>query len=56
MSFILFFAWIAIHSLLLNIAVKAGWDHDPGYVGPAIIVLALNVTMALYASKSSNKS
>lgn len=56
MSFMLFLSWISINTLLINIAVKIGWDTDPGYAGPAIIVFLLNVTLALYASKSSPKS
>jgi hypothetical protein len=52
MTFLLFILWVALNSLLLNIGVKTGWNFDPGFVGPAIIVFALNITAALYASKS----
>lgn len=56
MSLFLFLSWIAINTLLVNIATKAGWNFDPGYVGPAILVFIINVTLALYASKSSGQS
>lgn len=50
MSFIVFGLWVFAHSLLLNIGIKAGWGYDPGYVGPMIIVLIFNLTIALYLS------
>jgi|LakMenE18May11ns_1017448.scaffolds.fasta_scaffold9849510_5 hypothetical protein len=56
MSILLFSCWIAFHTLLVNIAIKAGWDFDPGYIGPAIIVFILNINLALYASKTNVKS
>jgi hypothetical protein len=56
MSFFLFSCWIIANTLLVNIALKAGWDFDPGYTGPAIIVFLLNINLALYASKTNGKS
>lgn len=56
MSLLLFAAWIFIHALLINIAVKVGWDHDPGYAAPTLIVLVLNITLALYVSKNRTES
>lgn len=56
MSLLLFAAWIFIHALLINIAVKIGWDHDPGYVSPVLLVLILNITLALYASRRRTES
>lgn len=55
MSLFLFLSWIAINTLLVNIATKAGWNFDPGYVGPGILVFIINVTIALYASKTSGQ-
>jgi hypothetical protein len=53
MTFLLFIFWISLNTLLLNLGVQYGWNFDPGFVGPAIIVVALNITAALYASKSN---
>lgn len=56
MSFFFFSCWIIINTLLVNIAVKVGWNFDPGYIGPIIIVFLLNVNLALYATKTNGKS
>ena len=51
MTFLLFILWIVFNTLLLNIAIKVGWNFDPGYLGPSIVVFIFNITSALYASK-----
>jgi hypothetical protein len=56
MTLFLFAAWIFIHALLINIAVKIGWNHDPGYAGPILLVLVLNITLALYATRNKTES
>ena len=55
MTLFVFFSWIIIHSLILNIAIKAGWDFDPGYIGPMLIVLLINITLALYGAKNKTE-
>jgi hypothetical protein len=56
MTLFVFFSWIIVHTLILNIAIKAGWNFDPGYIGPMLIILIINITLALYGANSKNKS
>lgn len=56
MTLLIFIAWIFIHASLINIAVKTGWNHDPGYIGPVLLVLVLNITLALYVSRNNKES
>jgi hypothetical protein len=53
MTFLLFILWVALNTILFNIGIQVGWNFDPGFVGPAIIVFVTNITAALYASKSN---
>ena len=53
MSLIIFSLWIAFHTFLLNIAIKAGWDFDPGYLGPSIIIFVINIIIAMYSKNRS---
>jgi hypothetical protein len=53
MSFLVYILWVAFNALLLNIAVKVGWNFDPGYLGPSIIILTFNMIIALYTRKRS---
>jgi len=39
--------WMFANAALINIAVKTGWNHDPGFVGPFLIVLVANLTLIL---------
>lgn len=50
MSIVIFLTWIVLNTSLLNVAMKTGWNFDPGYVGPLILVITINLTLALYAS------
>lgn len=50
MSFFVFALWLSIHTLLINIAIQTGWNHDPGYLAPAILVFVCNLTLGLYMS------
>lgn len=52
MTLIVFIIWIMMNSVLLNLALKIGWDFDPGFVGPFLIVMMLNFTVALYGSSN----
>lgn len=54
MSVIIFLSWIILNTSLLNIAIKTGWNFDPGYIGPLIIIFILNLTSAIYASPRRN--
>jgi hypothetical protein len=54
MSFIIYIAWLVLGTSLVNIAIKLGWDHDPGYMAPAIIIILLNIHSVLYASATKN--
>jgi hypothetical protein len=56
MSFFLFWSWIAIHTLILNIAIKAGWSHDAGYVAPFLMILSLHLIIALFNAKNRSGS
>ena len=56
MTFLLFLAWILFHTFLINIALKVGWNHDAGYLGPALIVLVINLTIALYSARIKSGS
>lgn len=56
MTFFIFVAWILINSLILNIGIKAGWNYDPGYIGPILLVFLLNITIAMYGSKNRKES
>ena len=40
--------YILLVSYLINFASRAGWDYDPGIVGPAMIVIAINLTLAIW--------
>lgn len=53
-GYFVFFLWIIFNSLILNIAVKTGWDHDPGYLAPFLIMFMLNIVVALYNAKKSD--
>ena len=53
MSFLVYTLWIAFNTLLLNIAIKAGWNFDPGYFGPSIVIFIFNIVIALYTRKRS---
>lgn len=50
MSLFLFSTWVTLNTLIINIAMKIGWNHDPGYIAPALLVLLFNITLALYLS------
>lgn len=52
MSFLIFISWLALHTLLINIACQVGWNFDPGYFGPLLLVVMFNVTIALYTAKT----
>ena len=32
---------------------KTGWNFDPGYLGPSIIILTFNMIIALYTRQRS---
>jgi hypothetical protein len=53
MSFLVYILWVAFNTILLNIAVKTGWNFDPGYLGPSIIILTFNMIIALYTRQRS---
>jgi uncharacterized membrane protein len=50
MSFVIFGAWIVLNASLVNVSMKIGWNHDPGYMAPFILVTLFNVHSALYAA------
>lgn len=52
MTLFVFIAWVVMHGLVLNIGIKAGWGYDPGFIGPILIMLIVNTTLALYVSNS----
>jgi len=56
MSFLLFWSWIVMHALILNIAVKSGWNHDPGYLGPFLIIISIHLIIALFNAKNRSGS
>jgi len=53
MTFLISTLWITLNTLLLNIAIQIGWGVDPGYAGPAILIIIFNLTVALYSTKKS---
>lgn len=53
MTLIVFGLWIAFNAILLNIAIKIGWNFDPGFIGPSIIIFIFNLIIALYSRKKS---
>lgn len=50
MSLLILAAWIVLNTSLLNIAVKVGWNHDPGYIAPLILIVILNIHLVIYAA------
>lgn len=52
-TFITLIAYLLINTVLINFGIKAGWDHDPGMLGPFLIVIALNLISAVYSSGKS---
>jgi uncharacterized membrane protein len=50
MSFVIFGTWIVFSVSLVNLSMKIGWNHDPGYLAPFILVTLFNLHLALYAA------
>ena len=48
MTLLIFALWITLHSLLINLGCKIGWNYDPGYIGPAFFVISTMLMHALY--------
>ena len=53
MTFLLFVLWITLNTLLVSIGIQLGWNFDPGYAGPAFLVVVLHLTVALYSARRS---
>lgn len=49
-TFVALVAYLLINTTLINFGIRAGWDYDPGYVGPLLIVISLNLIIAAYTS------
>ena len=41
---------------MVNIAIKLGWGHDPGYIAPLILVLLVNLTLAIYGTRTKTET
>ena len=39
-----------------NLAVKSGWNHDPGYLGPFLIIISIHLIIALFNAKNRSGS
>lgn len=40
--------YLLFTSFLLRLGFIAGWDYDPGYVGPVFLVIATSFMLAIY--------
>jgi len=49
-TFIIFITYLLINTVLINFGIKAGWSHDPGILGPFLIVIVINLIAAVYSS------
>ena len=56
MSIIIFATWIIFNVSMVNIAIKLGWGHDPGYIAPLILVLLVNLTLAIYGTRTKTET
>lgn len=40
--------YVVLLSYMLNLAIRVGWDYDPGLKAPILIVLGINLIMAVW--------
>jgi|694.fasta_scaffold46529_2 hypothetical protein len=51
-KFLYVLAYVMFSSFIIRVAIIAGWSHDPGYIGPALLVFVAGFILATQLNES----
>lgn len=46
----IFLAYLFLNTALLSLGTQIGWGHNPGIIGPLLIVFSINLMLAVFSS------
>ena len=51
-KFLYSLAYVMFSSFIIRVAIIAVWSHDPGYIGPALLVVVAGFILATQLNES----